>query len=65
MDCTLEQMLVDHWAWRHAEDPHLKDAVVADDYDTDLADMEAEALAREAEQAAKVAAVPESDWEDI
>jgi hypothetical protein len=59
-------MLIDFWAWAHAEDPKLRnELVVADGFADDLAEMEAEAAAREAEYAAKVAATPESDWEDV
>lgn len=59
-------MLVDHWAHRHADDPKLKDEVVATGLEEDLAELEAETAALEAAQAARAAAaVPESDWEDV
>jgi hypothetical protein len=66
LDATIEQMAVDFWAWRHWEDPKLRDElVVADGYEDDAAEMEAEALAKETEHQAKIAAVPPEDWEDV
>jgi hypothetical protein len=59
-------MLTDFWAWAHFENPKLRNELfINDDFDADLAEMEAEAMAKEAEYAAKVAATPESDWEDV
>lgn len=66
LDATIEMMVVDYWAHRHWEDPKLRDElVVAEGYDEDVEEMEREAMAKEAEHAAKVAGVPESDWEDV
>ena len=62
---TLEGMAIDYWAWRHWEDPKLKDEVIADDFAADLAEMEAEAMAKEAEQAAAVSATKPDEWEEI
>lgn len=59
-------MLIDFWAWAHFEDPKLRhELYVADGFDEDLAEMEREALAKEAEHAAAVASTPASDWEDV
>lgn len=66
MDATYEQMLIDFWAWAHFEDPKLRhELFVNDDFASDLAEMEADALAREVAQAAAIASVPEGDWEDV
>lgn len=59
-------MLIDFWAWAHFEDPKLRhELFVADGFDEDLAEMEAEALRKEAEHAATVATTPEDGWEDV
>jgi hypothetical protein len=65
LDATVEEMVLDYWAHRHFEDPKLKDEIVAEGFDEDAAEMEAEALAKEAEHAAKIARVPLEDWEEI
>lgn len=66
LDATYEQMLIDHWAWAHVEDPKLRHEVfIAEGFEEDLAEMEAESLAKEAELAAKIAATPEDDWEEV
>jgi hypothetical protein len=57
LDATLEDMLVDHWAHRHTDDPKLRDEIVAEGYEEDLAAMEAEMLAQQA------ASKPADDWE--
>lgn len=69
LDATEADMLVDHWAHRHWDDPKLRDEVVTDDFENELAQMEAEALAKDAEyerrMAAEAAAKPADDWEVV
>jgi hypothetical protein len=68
LDSTLEDMTVDLWAWAHYEDPKLRDEVISTGFDEDLAAMEAEALAREAQEALPkppVKVVGTDDWETV
>jgi hypothetical protein len=66
LDATLEMMLIDFWSWAHHENPKLRDELfVSDDFDADLAEMEAEAAAKEAAHQAAVSAVPPDGWEDV
>lgn len=60
LDATLEDMILDYWSWRHAEDPKLRDEIVATGFDEDLAEMEAES-----EAARAVTEKPADDWEVI
>ena len=56
-------MTVDYWAHRHFEDPELRNEILTEDYEADVAEMEAEVLAREA--AAEAATKPPDDWEIV
>ena len=42
LNCTPEQILVDVWAHRHTDDPKLREEMVSEHFDEDLAEMEAE-----------------------
>ena len=43
LDATLEQILVDYWANRHADDPKLAEEIEDEDIEETLADIEAAA----------------------
>lgn len=68
LDCSAADIVVDLWAHRFLNDPKLRDESVDADYDAEVADMEAEALARDATRAAGVAPAPETapeGWEPV
>jgi hypothetical protein len=54
LDATLDEMLIDFWAWRYHEDPKAADEIVDDEFD-----VEAE-VARLDAQVGEV-----NDWEQI
>jgi len=54
---TDEDVLVDYWAHRFCDDPKLRDEVVNEDFDDDLAEMERAAMAAER--------LPPEDWEQV
>lgn len=43
LDATVEQVVLDYWAHRHLDDPNLRNEVVNDEFEADLAAAEAEA----------------------
>lgn len=50
---TIEEIITDYWAHAHVDDPKLRNELVSDDYDAQLAALEAEIMAEaEAEAAA-------------
>lgn len=69
LNATLEDVYLDVWAHAHIDDPNLKNEVVADGYDEDLAEMEAAALELEKKHAANPPLPPkvpaEDDWEEM
>jgi hypothetical protein len=65
LSATLEDIYLDVWAHAHTDDPKLRDEVIAEGYDDDLADMERESLALEAKHAARPQVVGEDDWEEV
>lgn len=66
LDATREEILVDWWAHAHTDDPGLRNAVAMDeeDYQAELAEMEAEALARSGAPES-AADPPGEDWEPL
>ena len=56
-------MVLDMWAHAHLDNPKLREEIVAEGFDEELAEMEAEAIAREAKPAVTV--VGEEDWEPV
>lgn len=48
LDATREEVLVDWWAHQHTDDPGLRNEVAMDseDYEAEIAAMEADAMAR-------------------
>lgn len=54
LDATLDEMLVDFWAWKYHEDPRAADEIVDDEFDVD---------AEVARIDAEVAGL--DDWEQI
>lgn len=60
LDATLEDMILDLWAHAHIDNPKLREEIVAEGFDEEVAAMEAEALAR-----TPVKVVGEEDWEPV
>jgi hypothetical protein len=63
LDATTEEMVLDYWAHRHADDPNLRNEIIAEGYDDDLEAMMAESIAKE--EAAIRKADRDNDWEEI
>lgn len=54
LNSTHDDMLVDYWAWRHVEDPKLREEAIDPDFDEEVAAMERQLLDEDP-----------SDWEDV
>ena len=65
LDATREEILVDWWAHQHTDDPGLRNEVAMDeeDFQAELAEMEAAAMARG--DAPGAVAPPGEDWEAL
>ncbi len=61
LNATRAEMLIDHWAHEHAKNPNLQAPDITEDFDEEVARMEAEMLAA----AAIVAEKPADDWEAV
>lgn len=63
LDATLEDMVLDYWAHAHVDNPKLRDEVVAEGYDDDLAEMQREVDEKAAQKAAS--STSDGDWETV
>lgn len=67
LDCTREEILTDWWAHQHVDDPGLRNEVAMDDEDfqAELAAMEAEAAGRDDAAPAPSPGDDEDDFEPV
>jgi hypothetical protein len=63
LNATLEDIYTDVWAHAHIDDPKLRDEIVSEDFEADLAAMEAEA--KPVEPAPAVTVLGDEDFEEI
>lgn len=63
LSATLEQIMVDCWAHRHADDPKLAEEAHDPDFDATLAEMQAAADAEDDDNTEDAAPLPAGDGE--